>query len=79
MQLKKSLKEAKMHYCPGCGHTIAHRIIAEVLDEMQLREKTIAPAPVGCAVLFYNYFNIDVTECAHGRVPFFRPWRRLVS
>ncbi len=65
----KSLKDARMHYCPGCGHIIVHRLIGEILDEMNLREKTIASAPVGCAVLFYNYFNIDVIECAHGRVP----------
>ncbi len=69
MSTNKSLKEAKMHYCPGCGHTVAHRIIADVLDELNLREKAIASAPVGCAVLLYNYFNIDVIECAHGRVP----------
>ncbi|MBD3164229.1 2-oxoglutarate oxidoreductase [Candidatus Woesearchaeota archaeon] len=67
--MTKSLKEAKMHYCPGCGHTIVHRIISEVLDEMNVRERTIASAPVGCSVLLYNYFNIDVIECAHGRVP----------
>ncbi|MFH2028966.1 MAG: thiamine pyrophosphate-dependent enzyme [Nanoarchaeota archaeon] len=65
----KTLKEAKMHYCPGCGHIILHRMIADIIDEMGLREKTIASAPVGCAVLFYNYFNTDVIECSHGRVP----------
>ena len=65
----KTLKDAKMHYCPGCGHIIVHRIIADLLDEMNLREKTICSAPVGCAVLLYNYFNTDVIECAHGRVP----------
>lgn len=65
----KSFKNEKMHYCPGCGHTIVHRIIGDVIDELGLREKTIASAPVGCAVLFYNYFNFDVIEIAHGRVP----------
>jgi 2-oxoglutarate ferredoxin oxidoreductase subunit beta len=62
-------KDVKMHYCPGCGHTIVHRLIGQILDELDLKEKTIASAPVGCAVLLYNYFNIDVIECAHGRVP----------
>jgi 2-oxoglutarate/2-oxoacid ferredoxin oxidoreductase subunit beta len=65
----RSLKDVNMHYCPGCGHTIVHRIIAQIIDELDLREKTIASAPVGCAVLLYNYFNVDVIECAHGRVP----------
>lgn len=65
----KTLKEQKMHYCPGCGHAIVHRLVAEVVDELNLREKTIASAPVGCSVLLYNYFNFDVIECSHGRVP----------
>lgn len=65
----KSLKDAKMHYCPGCGHIIVHRLIADIIDEMGIREKTIASAPVGCAVLLYDYFNFDVIECSHGRVP----------
>lgn len=71
MNLKRpeSLKEAQTHYCGGCGHGIAHRLIAEVLDELNLREKTIGTAPVGCAVLLYNYFNLDIIECAHGRPP----------
>ena len=58
-----------MHYCPGCGHGIVHRIIAELLDELGIREKTIGIAPVGCAVLAYDYFNCDVSEAAHGRAP----------
>ena len=53
----KSLCDVVMHYCPGCIHGIAHRVIAEVMDEMGLREKTIGIAPVGCAVLAYNYFS----------------------
>jgi 2-oxoglutarate ferredoxin oxidoreductase subunit beta len=65
----KSLKEEITIYCPGCGHGIIHRLIAEVIDELNLREKTIGVAPVGCAVLAYNYFNFDVTESAHGRAP----------
>ena len=71
MKLEKpiSLKDQQTHYCGGCGHGIAHRLIAEVLDELNLREKAIGTAPVGCAVLLYNYFNIDIIECAHGRPP----------
>ncbi|MGQ9653003.1 MAG: thiamine pyrophosphate-dependent enzyme [Thermodesulfobacteriota bacterium] len=63
----ESLKEAMTHYCPGCGHSIAHRLVAEALDELGLREKTIGVAPVGCAVLAYNYFNFDMVEAPHGR------------
>lgn len=63
------LKDAQTHYCPGCGHGIAHRLVAEVIDELGIREKTIGTAPVGCAVLLYDYFNCDVIECAHGRPP----------
>jgi 2-oxoglutarate/2-oxoacid ferredoxin oxidoreductase subunit beta len=57
------------HYCPGCTHGVAHRLIAEVLDEMELREKTIGVTPVGCSVFAYNYFNTDFVEAAHGRAP----------
>ncbi|MCI0498967.1 MAG: thiamine pyrophosphate-dependent enzyme [Planctomycetales bacterium] len=63
------LKDQLTHYCPGCGHGIAHRLVAEVIDELGIRERTIGTAPVGCAVLLYNYFNCDVIECAHGRSP----------
>jgi 2-oxoglutarate ferredoxin oxidoreductase subunit beta len=63
----QSLYQVSTHYCAGCGHGIAHRLVAEVIDEMGLREKTIAVAPVGCAVLAYDYWNFDVTEAAHGR------------
>ena len=65
----KSLKEAETHYCGGCGHGIAHRLIGEVMDELNIREKTIGTAPVGCSVLLYHYFNCDIIECAHGRPP----------
>ena len=65
----KSLTAEKTIYCPGCGHGIAHRLIAEVIDELKIREKTIGIAPVGCAVLAYDYWNFDVTEAAHGRPP----------
>ena len=71
MKLTKpdSLKGADTHYCSGCGHGIAHRLVGEVIDELGIREKTIGTAPVGCAVLLYNYFDIDIIECAHGRPP----------
>jgi 2-oxoglutarate ferredoxin oxidoreductase subunit beta len=62
-----SLKDVPTHYCPGCGHSIAHRLVAEALDEMNLREITIGVPPVGCAVLAYNYFNFDMVEAPHGR------------
>ncbi len=64
-----SLDENHTHYCPGCTHGIAHRLIAEVLDELGLQEKAILVAPVGCAVLAYNYFDVDGAEAAHGRAP----------
>lgn len=63
----ESLKDNYTHYCPGCGHSIAHRLVAECVDELGLREKTIGIPPVGCAVLAYNYFNFDMIEAAHGR------------
>jgi 2-oxoglutarate ferredoxin oxidoreductase subunit beta len=61
------LKDAVFHYCPGCGHSTIHRLLAEVIDEMELREKTICVAPAGCGMLIYNYFDIDCLESAHGR------------
>jgi 2-oxoglutarate/2-oxoacid ferredoxin oxidoreductase subunit beta len=63
----KSLKKVPFHYCPGCGHSILHRLIAEVIDEMDLQDRIIGVPPAGCAVLAYNYFDIDVGEAAHGR------------
>jgi 2-oxoglutarate ferredoxin oxidoreductase subunit beta len=57
------------HYCPGCTHGVAHRLIAEVLEEMGVIDKTIGVAPVGCAVFAYNYFDTDFVEAAHGRAP----------
>jgi 2-oxoglutarate ferredoxin oxidoreductase subunit beta len=65
----ESLTEIPTHYCPGCTHGVAHRLIAEVLDEMGLREQTIGVAPVGCSVFAYNYFDLDFIEAAHGRAP----------
>ena len=64
-----SLKECVTHYCPGCGHGIAHRLIAEAVDELEIRDRTIGIAPVGCAVLAYNYLDLDMVEVAHGRAP----------
>jgi 2-oxoglutarate ferredoxin oxidoreductase subunit beta len=64
-----SLTEADTHYCPGCTHGTIHRLIAEVLDELDIRERTIGIAPVGCSVLAYEYFNLDFAEAAHGRAP----------
>jgi 2-oxoglutarate/2-oxoacid ferredoxin oxidoreductase subunit beta len=64
-----SFSDTPTHYCPGCTHGIAHRLVAEVLDEMDLREQTIGVAPVGCSVFAYNYFNLDFVEAAHGRAP----------
>lgn len=63
----KSMKTARMHYCPGCGHGTVHRLICEVVDELEIRESIIAVAPVGCAVNAYNYWDFDVSEAAHGR------------
>jgi len=65
----ESLSTRVTHYCPGCTHGTAHRLIAEVLDEMNLRENVIGVAPVGCSVFAYNYFNHDYVEAAHGRAP----------
>lgn len=65
----KSLTEIHTHYCPGCTHGIAHRLVAEVIDEMGMRENTVGIAPVGCAVFAYHYFNMDFAEAAHGRAP----------
>jgi len=68
---KKSsiLLDTTMHYCPGCSHGTAHRIVAEVIEEMGMQGNTIGVAPVGCAVFIYNYLDIDFSEAAHGRAP----------
>jgi 2-oxoglutarate ferredoxin oxidoreductase subunit beta len=65
----ESLTDTYTHYCPGCTHGTIHRLIAEVLDELGVRERTIGIAPVGCSVLAYYYFNLDMAEAAHGRAP----------
>lgn len=63
----KYLKDAVFHYCPGCGHGITHRLVAEVLEELDIADRAIGVPPAGCAVLAYDYFDIDVGEAAHGR------------
>jgi len=63
------LKDCPTHYCPGCGHGIAHRFLAEVIEELDIQDRTIGIAPVGCAVLAYNYIDVDMIEVAHGRAP----------
>ncbi|MEF9426223.1 MAG: thiamine pyrophosphate-dependent enzyme [Candidatus Mariimomonas ferrooxydans] len=65
----ESLKQVPFRFCTGCGHGLLHKIIAEIIDEFGMREKTIGFAPVGCAVFAYDYFNFDVIEAAHGRPP----------
>jgi 2-oxoglutarate ferredoxin oxidoreductase subunit beta len=62
-------KDLPTHYCPGCGHGIAHRLVAETIDELGIRGRTIGIAPVGCAVLAYFYLDVDMLEAAHGRAP----------
>lgn len=65
----KSLTDKKMHYCPGCSHGLVHKLIAEVIDEFDIQNKTVVIAPVGCAVLLYDYIECDSVEAAHGRAP----------
>lgn len=65
----KSLTDVSTHYCPGCHHGIIHRLVAEVIDELGVQDKAVGIAPVGCSVLAYDYFNIDMVEAAHGRAP----------
>lgn len=65
----KSLASVPLHYCPGCTHGIVHRLVAEVIDELGVEGTTIGVAPVGCAVMAYDYFNFDMVEAAHGRAP----------
>lgn len=65
----KTLTEGQTHYCPGCTHGVVHKLIAESLDEIGMSDNTIVVAPVGCAVLIYNYLKLDGVEAAHGRAP----------
>lgn len=64
-----ALTDLPTHYCPGCSHGAIHRMVAEVIDELGIRQRTIGVAPVGCAVFAYKYFNLDSCEAAHGRAP----------
>lgn len=66
-QRPRYLKKAIFHYCPGCGHSIIHRLVAEVIEELDIGEKVIGVPPAGCAVLAYNYFDVDMGESPHGR------------
>ncbi len=63
----KLLKKVPFHYCPGCGHSIIHRLITEVIDELGLQERAIGIPPPGCSVFTYNYIDVDMAESAHGR------------
>ena len=64
-----ALSEVSTHYCPGCTHGIIHRLVAEAIDDLGIEGRTVGVAPVGCAVLCYDYFNCDMQEAAHGRAP----------
>jgi 2-oxoglutarate ferredoxin oxidoreductase subunit beta len=66
-KIPQSLKPNPFHYCPGCGHSITHRLVAEVIDKLGIRECCIGVPPAGCAVLAYNYFDVDMGEAPHGR------------
>ncbi|MBP1565956.1 MAG: 2-oxoglutarate oxidoreductase [Oscillospiraceae bacterium] len=68
-QKPKSLADVQTHYCPGCTHGIIHRLVAEVIDEMNIEGTTVGISPVGCSVMAYEYFNCDMIEAPHGRAP----------
>jgi 2-oxoglutarate ferredoxin oxidoreductase subunit beta len=63
------LTDKTMHYCPGCGHGVVHKLLAEVIQDLDIQDKTIGVSPVGCAVFAYNYIDVDWQEAAHGRAP----------
>ena len=65
----KALADVPFHYCPGCTHGIIHRLVAEAIDALGIEGDTVGVAPVGCAVMAYDYFNCDMVEAAHGRAP----------
>ncbi len=65
----KALQPRATHYCPGCTHGIAHKLVAEAIDELGVRDRAIGVAPVGCAVFAYDYFDCDFQQAAHGRAP----------
>lgn len=62
-----TLTETPMHYCPGCAHSVMHKLIMEVVQELDIQDKTVGVAPVGCSVFAYDYMDIDMQEAAHGR------------
>lgn len=68
-QKPHALTDKELHYCPGCTHGIIHRLVAEAIDTLEIEGKTIGVAPVGCAVMAYDYFACDMVEAAHGRAP----------
>jgi 2-oxoglutarate ferredoxin oxidoreductase subunit beta len=68
-QRPEALSHVSTNYCPGCTHGLIHKLIGEVIDELGIRERTIAVAPVGCSVFLYNYFELDTAEASHGRAP----------
>ncbi|RNC29044.1 MAG: 2-oxoglutarate oxidoreductase subunit KorB [Candidatus Dichloromethanomonas elyunquensis] len=68
-QRPQALTDTVTHYCPGCTHGIIHRLVAEVIDELEIMDQCIGVAPVGCAVFAYNYFECDMAQAAHGRAP----------
>jgi 2-oxoglutarate/2-oxoacid ferredoxin oxidoreductase subunit beta len=65
----KMLTDTPLHYCPGCTHGIIHRLVGEAIEELNMQDKAIGVAPVGCAVFAYNYFNCDMMQASHGRAP----------
>ncbi|PLX16197.1 MAG: 2-oxoglutarate oxidoreductase [Candidatus Muiribacterium halophilum] len=65
----KCLKDRHFHYCPGCGHGVIHKLIAEIIDELGIQDRTVGVAPVGCAVFAYWYYDVDFSQAAHGRAP----------
>lgn len=69
LQKSKLLTDNVMHYCPGCTHGVVHKLIAEVIEELNIQDQTIGVSPVGCSVFAYNYIDIDWAEAAHGRAP----------
>lgn len=68
-QKPASLTDVPLHYCPGCTHGIIHRLVAQAIDTLGIEGRTVGVAPVGCAVMAYDYFTCDMVEAAHGRAP----------
>ncbi|RYD02520.1 hypothetical protein N752_24640 [Desulforamulus aquiferis] len=65
----EALTDKQNHYCPGCTHGVIHRLVAEVIDDMGIRDNTVGVCPVGCSVFAYDYFNVDMFQASHGRAP----------